>query len=981
MTIDIRALVSCNLGPVISGGISDDHLQGTGLIRTRGEVVLQGAHGCSFGTAVQIATTGPGGSSAIPRQLYVIGSFADPLKRQTTVSLGCKLTLAENIRLNKIVTPADDPQNEGIPCSEFGKVPLNITLEYIAQECAQGMGFVGSSFGLVGSISAGSFDFSSGYFNILSDLLYSQCKVAYVNAGRLAVVDIRNPSGGVGIGVDDIIDLSPVGSGDIPASTIVVNYSYNRFKQPDAEDFDLAAYEKRNWERDETIGEPQFIYIRNKDGDLVYTASYSPRSVTETKYDRFDRAIQRIETSTTHAAAVNSAYFADLIENGETPRYTGGQSLTSKTVTEFIYKYSEDQLWEPPYEAAPCSYWYSARRRRFDENEDNQQIGQIVTNYCTGLEMCGSMYLPGYVFVDGSILHPGTDLIVTERRTISYETDTESGITKTITTHDKSNMLTQPGQQGLALMAEEIENAGAALSLMLSGAELTRVGVEVATHYDRNYGLQKRPSAADRTKTAYYKDPRVSESKSTFIVGGEGISSTTTYSMPYAPDDEISIVSTGVGPTIYNVIPSRAEELAQNFGRVQQLLAFGHRFGVSAQIAGRAAPSYPAEGCSLAIGGGSGAGLANGQSWTFDSNGFIANVDILYLGNSGSSSGDYRTPAAWFPVQPGVTRLPGAPTVTTNANPHPANTIPTPENFDPVSPEPSFWASLPTDAPPIYKNEVAFDIIVPPYAQELTYVFTLKTALTVTRTPVSLRITSDVSAVTRVRASVVQSFTRAPIALPIRLVCAAISIPQFAVSATNALPVLGSAITTSAPSGWTQIFNANNDDTPVASGTFPFSFPFNGTLYTSCFISPNGYITFGSGSSAYSSLSASNPALPKIFLNAMDDSVQRIYTRSTANTFRIRYEGNTNSSGTGTSYRTFEIAFFDPGAVYGMPAFEVRMGLSPDNTGLFNAYSASAILSEYTVTPAANNSWVFFGANETGTAWVPVGNYQLLPVE
>ena len=51
---------------------------------------------------------------------------------------------------------------------------------------------------------------------------------------------------------------------------------------------------------------------------------------------------------------------------------------------------------------------------------------------------------------------------------------------------------------------------------------------------------------------------------------------------------------------------------------------------------------------------------------------------------------------------------------------------------------------------------------------------------------------------------------------------------------------------------------------------------FFGTARTSAFIGSNAYITFGSGSSAFSGLSTTNPALDKFMFNAADRSYQRV---------------------------------------------------------------------------------------------------------
>jgi len=76
------------------------------------------------------------------------------------------------------------------------------------------------------------------------------------------------------------------------------------------------------------------------------------------------------------------------------------------------------------------------------------------------------------------------------------------------------------------------------------------------------------------------------------------------------------------------------------------------------------------------------------------------------------------------------------------------------------------------------------------------------------------------------------------------------------------------------PAGFTSIQNANVDDgslsVPISSTTF------FGTSRTTAYVGSNAYITFGAGSSAYFSLSTTNPALDKFMFNAADRSYQRV---------------------------------------------------------------------------------------------------------
>ena len=140
MKIDIRANVFCNKGPVISGGFSDDHVQGTGLIRTRGDIVLEGLVTLRPGDKIQIGYERQGRVIRVPRALRVLSSFADPFKRVTSVSVGCKLSMMEGLRENNTKLAAEDPENAGIPCAEYGKIPVNISFKEIANECLRKLG-------------------------------------------------------------------------------------------------------------------------------------------------------------------------------------------------------------------------------------------------------------------------------------------------------------------------------------------------------------------------------------------------------------------------------------------------------------------------------------------------------------------------------------------------------------------------------------------------------------------------------------------------------------------------------------------------------------------------------------------------------------------------------------------------------------------------------------------------------------------------
>jgi hypothetical protein len=127
--------------------------------------------------------------------------------------------------------------------------------------------------------------------------------------------------------------------------------------------------------------------------------------------------------------------------------------------------------------------------------------------------------------------------------------------------------------------------------------------------------------------------------------------------------------------------------------------------------------------------------------------------------------------------------------------------------------------------------------------------------------------------------------------------------------------------------GWTVLISSSQDDSytqiPFPAG---FTTTFNGTAYSSVFAGSNTYLTFGSGSSNYSGLSASNPAIPGVHMCAKDNSWQLLMYKyeNSNNTVRIRYEGNGSTSGTAASPGIIYEAVFYKNASY----FDISMGIN-----------------------------------------------------
>jgi len=188
-------------------------------------------------------------------------------------------------------------------------------------------------------------------------------------------------------------------------------------------------------------------------------------------------------------------------------------------------------------------------------------------------------------------------------------------------------------------------------------------------------------------------------------------------------------------------------------------------------------------------------------------------------------------------------------------------------------------------------------------------------------------------------------------------------------------PVLGIGAQSPFPAaGWTAIASTTADDT-FAQVQLPFSWTFNNTGYISFFPNSNFYITFGSGSTTFNALSASNPALNKIFFAGADNSWQRVskITEGT-NYTRLRWEGTDSTSGTpGSPNMVYELTFFNPISTGGVPWLELLVGLQARGT----SSTISSICSTTTLLAglgpsnkgvSALQSYVLQG-NASGTAW------------
>jgi hypothetical protein len=284
---------------------------------------------------------------------------------------------------------------------------------------------------------------------------------------------------------------------------------------------------------------------------------------------------------------------------------------------------------------------------------------QTTYNYFSELELAGSLNIDTYIDDTGSLEE--FDTIAGELDStvvVEYETDTTSGISKTITKRSISRSQTVSGQQDLATRAQDLDTAdlsNSIASLLNLARRQVYIGADTSLHTQREYGLQKRPSESDRNNTANTK-PVITEQKAeiAWVVGSTTSTAVTEFTVPYAPDDEITW---NEGTGTFSSIPSDAKEKALRYGRIQNKLLLGNRSGVSLQLAPEQLPKRPFDPLYLQASGITGSYRVNGTSWAFDANGIVASTDALLWGAVSATSGTDLA-SSWVPLAPGTTSLP-----------------------------------------------------------------------------------------------------------------------------------------------------------------------------------------------------------------------------------------------------------------------------------------------------------------------------------
>lgn len=665
MTIDIRAYVYCSLGPVISGEISDSSVVDNGLVTTTGSVVLSGLLKPTIGTSVSFSYAKNGHMAKIPRSLVVLSSFADPFRNQTTVQLGCWLTYKANAGPTEQEEPDAQPT---FSLAESYRVPPRIRASRIFVNCAQKIG-LGAVAPLTNEFITDEFDYSGGYVNTMADLLKSECYFGHINSSGGLSVKTLNVLGGGGPLLDEtrIIDIGSTGSTDVPGDAVSVNYDSKTLAPPNDEaqngpsadgvgageegdgdtngcKDDEIARQKRNWEFEVNMSDPVIVYDQwtNEFGEeVIDTYEFIPWSTTRTVYDTWDRATYRFEVQNglldqvwkstwwTYEvpAPVNTAGNNNSCSNWWWNDAGGGSVADQYGRGKFSFTIAIDDP-EAEKEEKPDNYSNIV----MEETWEDTPKADII-------QACG---FAETFFPNISSLPIGRQTTLIQYT--YYEKDEATGISKVRTEKYIPYVQTPEGGYSIGKRAElvtQYDSLGIeddVVSVVNDASQLIKYGGETRIRTEREYGLQKRPGAAERlTKEYERQSPVEQKAEIEFSKGSDDAKTGVQFDMPYAPDDIITSTVEGNEVT-YTVEPSDAKIKATSYGRAQNKLLFGSNSGLSIQIEPENMPPYPLMPIHIKLSGLTGQYMTNAQSWAFDSNGIIAGCDALYWGAVGSNS-------------------------------------------------------------------------------------------------------------------------------------------------------------------------------------------------------------------------------------------------------------------------------------------------------------------------------------------------------
>jgi hypothetical protein len=229
LPLDARAFVACNLGTLKQGGsITEPPVQDSWLVTASGQLKFAGIITPAIGTECILSYEHDGLLTRFPRRLYVLSSIADPIRCETTVNVGCKLTYGKDIEMPTILN-TDDPPAWWVALPENMKKevapPIRASTIRDAIFDVMGLTLAANTQILRRSYLQDEIDLSGKAFDLLSRLLSSEgCYGHTTPSGAIKIEDwnLDRSSGGPVYELEDLIDITPLATGEKPTAAVIV---------------------------------------------------------------------------------------------------------------------------------------------------------------------------------------------------------------------------------------------------------------------------------------------------------------------------------------------------------------------------------------------------------------------------------------------------------------------------------------------------------------------------------------------------------------------------------------------------------------------------------------------------------------------------------------------------------------------------------------------------------------------------------------
>jgi hypothetical protein len=747
MVLDIRAQIICNLGPVISGSVKDDHVQGQGLVMTTGELVIAGLVPVSHGSKVTLGYVTPDGTKAarFPRgPFYVTKAFADPLANQTQVSIADKLAFEKNKGGGVVNSALVDALNGREP-KVAKALDLREAFDVIAKRLDIDVEDAGN-WKLPKQIPSLE---STDYIETLSDILASVTRFGHLNArNKLVTYSYKKlPDKGPVVGFDQVVDLAgnqgglnftenPTGTGESAVVSADTGESSPIYKPGimviDAEYGSFTA----DWGTSETITETSIkLTLKNRLLSVQPLTRSFPVIETvktfEKKAEPDNRVIERITETTTSLVKVNSQIIQDFLNAGVYGLF--GPSASRQVSSKKTDRYTYEEIPPPPLseqEQSQVEQEIDAARQQVASSHPGsshpilstggtvvllptlptyREIRHESVETMSYIEALGRMGIKDYTKI---IIIPNGEKI--KQRIVTDTLYADKKLKKIERTYVAYG-LTQMGQQAISAAAANATTGWDLNPVLDQFFELVLEDVKVVTSDLDNKDDEK---PVPDYLAPYQWAMAVIQGGSRIQVGATPETRPNTsfsFSVPFLPDDVVNDDGT--------VTKGSSTSAAADYAEEQNRLLLGHRLGLQVTTALGVLPTQPLGAFHLRNGGITATYRTNGTVWTFDANSCLVSTDALYWGLAG---GDVSGPR-WTPVAPGTSALPIPPADVDNGPQDPVNsaTIVSPVDETDSAAVETLLDSLPDD------ETETFELELTPVALALPYKPITETALQV----------------------------------------------------------------------------------------------------------------------------------------------------------------------------------------------------------------------------------------------------------